>query len=316
MENLIQGTNLKYFVSQLGFWGNKIGSVKQVTHDGDTIKVYDFGNISVRFLGIDTPEISFEIKDRCGFTSTDHSKWSDYLTDLPSNWPEMGQVMGSELTNYLWAKIQNSPNAAQNHHDHAAAAEDELERLVELDMNEHQLTEATFEFFIPLSYEIFDSYGRLLGFVHRHDKAEQPKSYNLQLLARGRALPYFIWPNINPFRKEPSVINAVYDNPATFRLKVNSDSSLQEARRLVQQARRAKIGVFDDQKLQPLVLEPFELRLLGRKSAPSRWFIDLAASDHYLHPPEHYFVHPPEDRLFIPEHFVALFESKGWQKQH
>lgn len=315
MKNLIQGTDLKYFVSRPGFWGNKIGSIRQTTHDGDTLKAYDFGNISVRFLGIDTPEISFEIKDCCGFTNTNHPRWIDYLTDLDHNWPEIGQVLGHDLKNYLLTKIQNSPDAAGNHHEHAAAAEDELERLIESDMTDHQLTTETFEFFIPLSYEIFDSYGRLLGFVHRYDRAEQPKSYNIQMLARGRALPYFIWPNINPFRKEPSLVSAVYDSPAKFRARVNSDNSLQEARRLFQQARMDKMGVFNDQGLQPLVLEPFELRLLGRKSAPSRWFIDLAATDQYLHSPDRYIEHLPEDRLFIPEHFVALFESKGWRKQ-
>lgn len=315
MENMIQGTSLKYFISQLGFWGNKIGSVKQVTHDGDTLKVYDFGNIAVRFLGIDTPEISFEIKDCCGFINTNHSKWINYLADIEANWPAMAQVLGQELANVLLSKLQGPTNAARNHHDHAAAAEDELERLIESDIKNHQLTNETFEFFIPLSYEIFDSYGRLLGFVHRNDKVEQPRSYNIQMLALARALPYFIWPNINPFRKEPSLVSAVYDSPATFRERVNSDQSLQEARRLFKQARMEKIGVFADQNMQPLMLEPFELRLLGRKSAPTRWFIDLAAADHYLRPPDRYFEHLPEDRLFIPEHFVPLFESKGWRKQ-
>lgn len=314
METLIQGKYLKYFVTQPGFWGDKIGSVKQVTHDGDTLKVYDFGNISVRFLGIDTPEISFEIKDKCGFTNTDHSKWKDFLDNIESNWQNMEQALGSDLKNFLVNKIHSSPNAAKNHHDHAEAAEDELENLIQLDIDNHHLSKESFEFFIPLSYEIFDSYGRLLGFVHRNDKTNRPESYNIQMLALGRALPYFIWPNINPFRREPSLVDAVYDDPDIFRAKVSSDSSLQEARRLFKQARIDKLGVFSDQEFQPLVLEPFELRMLGRKSAPSRWFIDLAALDHYLHPPERYFAHLPEDRLFIPEHFVALFESKGWVK--
>ncbi|MCI0516046.1 hypothetical protein L0128_22775 [candidate division KSB1 bacterium] len=314
MDPIIQGNYLKYLVTQLGFYGDKIGSVKQVTHDGDTLKVYDFGNIAVRFLGIDTPEISFEIKDKCGFTNTDHPKWKDYLEHIESDWPEMEQVLGRDLKNFLMAKIRSSSDTAQNHHDHAEAAEDALEQLIESDIQEYYPNREDFEFFLPLAYEIFDAYGRLLAFVHRNDKTTRPKSYNLQMLALGQALPYFIWPNINPFRKEPSILKAVYANPETFREKVNSDPGLTEARNLFRQARLNKIGVFSEQNIQPLVLEPFELRFLGLKSGPSRWFINLEASDRSLHPPEKYFAHLPEDRLFIPDHFVSLFESKGWIK--
>jgi hypothetical protein len=37
--------------------------VRQQTHDGDTAIVDPRGNLSVRFLGVDAPEISFTLPD-------------------------------------------------------------------------------------------------------------------------------------------------------------------------------------------------------------------------------------------------------------
>ncbi|HEU0201673.1 MAG TPA: hypothetical protein VFR86_14730, partial [Burkholderiaceae bacterium] len=45
----------------LGVHGDGIGTVAQQVHDGDTVVGRALGNISVRFLGVDTAEISFTL---------------------------------------------------------------------------------------------------------------------------------------------------------------------------------------------------------------------------------------------------------------
>ena len=45
-----------------------------------------------------------------------------------------------------------------------------------------------------------------------------------------------------------------------------------------------------------------------------RWVIDLSAGDDLLRDPQSYYLIPnEEDRLFVPEEYVALFVGKGWQ---
>ena len=64
----------------------------------------------------------------------------------------------------------------------------------------------------------------------------------------------------------------------------------------------------------PLRVYPFELRFLSRRKPPDRWVIDLTAGDDLLRQPQTYHEIPnAEDRLFVAEEYVALFESKGWQ---
>ena len=45
----------------LGAHGDVPGSVRQQTHDGDTVIVDPDGNLGVRFLGVDAPEVSFTL---------------------------------------------------------------------------------------------------------------------------------------------------------------------------------------------------------------------------------------------------------------
>jgi hypothetical protein len=43
--------------------------------------------------------------------------------------------------------------------------------------------------------------------------------------------------------------------------------------------------------------------------------IDLSADDDRLHPPQGYIRIPnPEDRLFLPTEYVALFVENGWRR--
>ena len=64
----------------------------------------------------------------------------------------------------------------------------------------------------------------------------------------------------------------------------------------------------------PLRLLPFELRYLARAAPPDRWVIDLSEADNRLLAPQLYArIGLPEDRLFVPPAFVALFETERWR---
>jgi hypothetical protein len=124
--------------------------------------------------------------------------------------------------------------------------------------------------------------------------------------------PYFIWPNVNPFRRAPSVTEAV-PAPGTAAQLAARERSLRQARRWVQQARDRHAGLYQQQ--DPLRLLPFELRLLARRQPPDRWVVDLGRGDDVLVPPQFYFeVANPEDRLFVPAEYVPLFVERGWRR--
>jgi len=133
------------------------------------------------------------------------------------------------------------------------------------------------------------------------------------LLKSAKVSPYFIWPNINPFRKQKTKTEAVIP-PGAARDTVNQEETLRLAREWVRNARQQKVGIFDQQN--PLRLEPFELRFLARRTPPDRWVIDLSKNDNVLIKPQEYCTIPNvEDRLFIPEEYVPLFVERGWQRQ-
>ena len=328
MSNVIKGRNLKFMSCNLAEYQSndqyRVGSVKEVTHDGDTIKVSDRGNFSVRFLGIDTPEISFEINNDNIFHSTGSPKWINYLNEISTKWCEMKDDLGTGLFNYVSEKLSKG-SLAINHSIHAKRAENKLEELIESDMKKLGLNSDSMKFFLPFSYEILDQYGRLLSFVHVDKKNPvittdigHIESYNFRMLESGHSLPYFIWPNINPFRKESDIVRAVYDSPSDFRTKISDDLSLGRARDAVKKAREDEVGVFqriveyEGVETQNLLLEAFELRYLSRQKAPSRYFIDLCSSSNQIIKPTEYFKYLPEDRLFLPTQYIPLFEKKGW----
>lgn len=315
MKSIISGRYFKYINPGLGYHGDQPGSPKQITHDGDTIKVFDAGNFGVRFLGVDTPESSYPLRDTgtSQFYKTDADEWISYLNNLEDRWPEMKQVVGEELSQNILNRLAGA-NAAENHHQMAEAAEDKLESIIMDDMQHFGYDKITMKFFLPFAYEIMDKFGRLLSFVNTHveNRDERRNDYNYRMLEAGATLPYFIWPNINPFRKEPSLVAALFENPGKFRENLEKDNTLQKARQLVKNARQNQLMLF--QAGNKLILEAFELRYLGRKKAPSRWFINMNSGDYLLHHPLSYLHFLPEDRLFIPDHFVPLFESKGWYR--
>ena len=91
----------------LGLYGQAVGSLAQEIHDGDTVTVRALGNFSVRFLGIDTPEISFAFYNRPDtFISTENPAWQTYLSDpFAANLPPFDVPLSSSLLGWLRPRL-------------------------------------------------------------------------------------------------------------------------------------------------------------------------------------------------------------------
>lgn len=295
----------------LGIHGSGPGSVAQQVHDGDTVNVRAIGNLAVRFLGIDTPEVSFTLPGSTQFRSIGDGAWEAFLSD-----PFAAGLPPLNLDAALKANLRTrlGPGAAANHTRHARAAHQALEQEIEDDMSVRGLTKEDVQFFAAFAREIVDRYGRLLGWLNIHDQsAHRPPDYNTRLLERGLATPYFIWPNVDPWRSRGSLIEATKP-PAQFRQEANGRGKLRDARQAIARARAKGAGIFDAG--DPLRIHAFELRFLAQRRAPDRWVIDLGGHAPTLLKPENYHtVANVEDRLFVPSDHLPLFERVGWQRQ-
>lgn len=179
----------------LGTHGDGIGSVKQQVHDGDTIVVRALGNLSIRFLGIDTPEISFMLPGSDAFMPVANAAWTDFLTDPFAG--EEGKAYKQSLSSSLLCHLDKrlGPHSAPNHAKHALAAQRTLEDEVARDLKEQGESKESFKFFLAFASEVTDRYGRLLAYLNRHQASgPRPLDYNARMLKTGFASPYFIWP--------------------------------------------------------------------------------------------------------------------------
>jgi endonuclease YncB( thermonuclease family) len=197
-----------------------------------------------------------------------------------------------------------------------AAATRALETTATADLEALGQTKDTFRFFLAFAGEVMDRYGRLLAYLHPSQPDtpanQRLDSYNERLLQQGWVTPYFIWPNINPFRKAPTITDAV-PAPGSAADLADSDPALRAARTWTQHARTQHLGLHD--AANPLRLQPFELRFIARRQPPDRWVLDLARHDKHLLPPQAYIDIPhPEDRLYIPAEYVPLWQQHGWQR--
>jgi len=302
---------LTYGLFGLGIHGSGTGSVPQKVHDGDTVHVRAIGNLAVRFLGIDTPEVSFTLPGSSQFRSISDPAWEAFLTaPFAAGLPPLNLDPALEAS--LQARL--GPGAATNHADYADAAHRALEKEIQDDMNVRGLTKEDVQFFAAFTREIVDRYGRLLAWLNISDQsATRPPDYNTRMLEKGLATPYFIWPNVDPWRSRGSLIDAALP-PAQFRQEANGPGKLRNARNAVAQARANGHRIFDAN--DPLRIHAFELRFLAQRRAPDRWVIDLGSTAPTLLKPQNYHtVANVEDRLFIPGDYVPLFERAGWQKQ-
>jgi endonuclease YncB( thermonuclease family) len=299
----------------LGLHGGGVGSVKQQVHDGDTVTVRAIGNISVRYLGIDAPEVSFTLPALAGdtgFVSIKDQRWTDFLSDpFGPDWRPM-PALDASLAASLLPRFR--PDTAPNHATLADGAQRKLEELIEADREAQGLSEEDFRFFLAFASEVMDRYGRLLCYINRDepDEAQRPPSYNERLLDTGAVSPYFIFPNVDPFRRQPSTVAAVPAPGSAAQL--GASGALGRARGSVKAARQRGDGIWASPG--GLLLEAFELRFLAGRRPPNRWLIDLSQSGSMLIQPQRYHQVPlPEDRLWIPEELVPLFVEQGWQKQ-
>ena len=287
-------------------------SLAESINDGDTIGLHLQGSASVRFLGIDTPEKVFEVPGSSGQPSLDSPEWEAYLTD-----PFQNGTFGLEPDLVAHLRTRIGPGAAQNHRVHSDNASVALRGLVQSDMTALGQDLQTFGYYLAFSLEVFDPNQRFLAFINRdqpnsNTPSPRPLSYNERMLENGMALPFFIWPNIDPFRTT-TILNAVLA-PGTANQVAEGTPALKRARDFVKQARANGNAntVFDP--ANPLRFEAFEVRYLGRREVPIRAVIDLSRNDDVMLRPQNYFRIPnAEDRLFIPPPFVALFVARGWR---
>lgn len=288
-----------------------VQTLDQSVPDGDTVGMQLNGTGSVRFLGIDSPEKAFE-QPLGGGQALNGAAWEQYLTNpLANGYP--AHLLEPPLHAHLQGRF--GPGAAANHHRHAVAAGENLKQLIQSDATALGQTLEQFQYFLSFSYEVFDRFGRFLAFLNRNQPnanvpSPRPRSYNERQLQSGRALPFFIWPNLSPFRDAATVVDAV-PRPGTANTIAES-GDFKRARDFVKSARATGLGVFE--VADPLRFDAFEIRYLGRGEVPSRAVIDLSRNDNVILRPQSYFRIPnPEDRLWIPPEFVPLFAARGWR---
>jgi endonuclease YncB( thermonuclease family) len=122
-----------------------------------------------------------------------------------------------------------------------------------------------------------DRYGRFLCYLDKDNTPEECEerqlTYNERMLQEGYAAPYIIWPNTDPFIQQGSVIDSVPDINS-FQQVIRKSKRLNKGRDYVKEARDASKGIFNSSN--PLLLLPFELRYLARRSPPDRYVLDIS----------------------------------------
>ncbi|MBI5914057.1 MAG: hypothetical protein HY842_01665 [Bacteroidetes bacterium] len=293
-------------------------STLEITHDGDTLSVSSQANLGARFLGIDSPEISFDFPGSRGFLGLNNPAWEEFFTG-----PELAKKLkpcSPALVAHLMAAIGDGTKVAANHYRLAAAARQNLQQEIIDDMQACGKTNEEFEFFMAYGYEFLDTYGRLLCYLrpHRDNFTEEPPAsasidYNIRQLAGGFAAPYFIFPNVDPFLRIYNPLDKKIIGPDGFWKLMAKASKLTGARQAVKGARQRQAVIFDP--ADPLLLLPMELRSVARGSKPNRYVIDLGkpGTNDLLDPELYFTIQNVEDRFYLPPMFADYFELAGWR---
>jgi len=306
--------------------------------DGDTVKTFLDGYINTRFLGVDTPEKGFDLpylksifdlgqvtpeeeRKKRAYRDTDHPAWVKYLEnpfdDSYEDASKFKDYLGAELITYL--KHKTGPTTASNHHTNSLKSAQILLDFVNKDNQETIAAGKKYKFFYRFSHEVLDIYGRLLAYVHQDKEQENRgsnESYNELMLKAGYAIPYYIFPNIDPFIKYDSILEAVpdvrEDRFAFFRL-IQKSSKLRKAREAITEIRNQKEpSLYTGEN--SLKLLPFELRFLQRRARLNKYVMDLSNPEPIIYPPQdYYFITREEDRFFIPEEYIPIFEKRGYK---
>jgi len=292
--------------------------IKIKTHDGDTVNVRLADRFGLRFLGIDTPEVSMMLPGESRFKSLSNEGWDTLFTS--GNWKKSMNLSAGLLAD-LEKRIADGVGAAANHARYARKAKTNLEDIISQDIKTSGVSADKFALFMSFGLEFLDGYGRLLCYLNSaRENFSDPAvaravtrwSYNERQLLSGWALPYFIWPNVQPFiNKRP--FDEENARPEGFWEIIRTAGKLQDARSNVASARAQGTGVYNP--ADPLRIMPFELRLISRGKAPDRFVIDLSkpGSNEILHPEEYHTVANPEDRLYVPSEYVSVFRLSGWK---
>jgi hypothetical protein len=156
--------------AQTAMHGTRRGTVGQVVHDGDTVALDPLGGLSVRFLGVDAPEVSFTLPggapDR--FVLITDEAWESVLDDpLSAALPPFDPPLTAGLRGHLAARTRAC--TAANHAQLAREATLTLRDEVTRDMTELGQDANQFQFFLTFAGEVMDRYGRLLCYLNRDE---------------------------------------------------------------------------------------------------------------------------------------------------
>jgi hypothetical protein len=135
-------------------------------------------------------------------------------------------------------------------------------------------------------------------------------------LKTGYAVPYFIFPNVDPFIKFNSILDAIpeviQDRFAFYKL-IQRSSKLKRVREYLEKIRSGNDNTLFTGE-NTLKLLPSELRILERRKKPFRYVMDFSNPEPVIIPPEDYYlIRNVEDRFFIPEEYIPIFEKRGYK---
>lgn len=293
----------------------KAASVRKIVTDGDTVSVRALDNVPVRFLGVDAPEKGLFRPDPSDprkekYVPLSQTDWDDFLISRLAD----GSLLATNLPPTLLADLRRrvQPGVRANHKEHADSAETALQNLLQRDLDDNSEVTKDFRFYHAYAWEALDRYGRLLCFLNRQEenRARRKRSYNERMLEKGMVSPYFIWPNIDPFREQANPFSDIL-KPQLFWAAVNSSATLSWARETTARARQSGLGIFDTRA--PLSVAAFELRFITRGQPPDRFVIDLGNANNILLTAHRYLeIAREEDRLFVAPEYVPLFKMHGW----
>ena len=314
----VSPSGFKYGSTNFAVRRNERASTAQITHDGDTVSVSTSANLGIRFLGIDSPEISFDFPGKRGFLGLDNPAWTEFFTG-----PDLALKLkkyGPTLSAYLKSVLGDGSGIAENHYHFAAKARENLRTEIEDDMRDAGKTNNDFAFFQAYAYEFLDGYGRLLCYLrpHRDNFTEEPPAtaaidYNIRQLAGGFATPYFIFPNVDPFLRISNPLDKKIISPEGFWKFMAKAAKQNASRAAVAGARTRQVGIYDP--AGPLRLLPMELRSIARGSKPNRYVIDLGqpGTNKLLDPELYFTIQNVEDRFYLPSMFADYFGLAGWE---
>ena len=149
---------------------DKIVTLKQKVHDGDTINVRGPGNWSSlprhrRGRGFSTN------KRQRRFSTNERRGMETYLSNPFAKDKKYESSFSLELHDYLVSKF--SDDAGNNQHRNTEDARKSLINLFEQDMKDLDQSKEELKFFIYFVFEVMDRYGRLLGYINRNQPSEE-----------------------------------------------------------------------------------------------------------------------------------------------